>query len=127
MGSAATGAAVRVALDHHYTHLIAERLRAVEHDAVAVFEKGWHRASDDELLELCAAEGRALVTNNVRDFVAIAQRWAGEGRRHAGLVFTSDESLPRSRATIGRYVSLLAELMSANPDERAFADRIHWL
>lgn len=127
MGPAATGAAVRLALDHHYTGIIAERLRERGHDAVAVFERSWHRAADEELLELCVAEGRALVTNDVGDFVAIAQRWAGEGRHHAGLVFTSDDSLPRTRATIGRYVELLSALIADNPGEGAFTDRVHWL
>ena len=50
-----------------------------------------------------------------------------EGRSHAGLVFTSDASLPRTRATIGTYVGLLADLLSDNLDAGAFTGRIHWL
>lgn len=126
MGSAA-GAAVRLALDHHYSRLIAEQLRDRGHDAVAVYERGWHQANEEELLDLCAAEGRALVTNNVADFVALAQQWTGESRHHAGLVFTSDASLPRTRKTIGTYVELLADLLTGNPGEADFLDRIHWL
>jgi predicted nuclease of predicted toxin-antitoxin system len=118
---------VRLALDHHYSHLIAEQLRDRGHDVVAVRERSWHRCDDEELLEHCAAEGRTLLTNNVADFVAIAQRWAAEGRPHAGLVFTSDAGLPRARATIGTYVQLLEDLASEYPAEEAFVDRIHWL
>jgi predicted nuclease of predicted toxin-antitoxin system len=127
VGPAAAGAAVRLVLDHHYSHLIAEQLRERGHDVVAVRERSWHRCSDEELLEHCAAEERALLTNNVADFVAIAQRWAAEGRPHAGLVFTSDASLPRTRATIGTYVQLLEELVNEHPGEVPFVDRIHWL
>jgi predicted nuclease of predicted toxin-antitoxin system len=127
VGSAATGAPVRLALDHHSSHLIAERLRDRGHDVVAVSERGWHRCSDEELLDRCAAENRVLLTNDVGDFVAIAQRWAAEGRSHAGLVFTSDVSLPRTRATIGTYVELLGALLREHPEEPASVDRIHWL
>jgi hypothetical protein len=118
---------VRLAQDHHYTITIAERLRESGHDAVAVFERGWHDLGDEDLLERCAAEERSLLTNNVGDFVPIAQRWAGEGRTHAGLVFTSDASLPRTHASIGTYVARLRDLMDANPGATAFRDRVHWL
>jgi predicted nuclease of predicted toxin-antitoxin system len=118
---------VRLALDHHYSLLIAEQFRDRGHDVVAVYERGWHQCSDEELLDRCAADDRVLLTNNVGDFVAIAQRWAAEGRPHAGLVFTSDASLPRTRATIGTYADLLEVLLRDNPGEVAFVDRIHWL
>jgi hypothetical protein len=118
---------VRLALDHHYAQLIAVRLRERGHDVVTAYERDWHDLDDELLLERCAAERRSLLTNNVRDLAAVAQRWAEEGRRHAGLVFTSDGSLPRTRATIGTYVKGLDELLTANPEETAFVDRVHWL
>jgi hypothetical protein len=118
---------VRLALDHHCSQVIAARLRERGHDVVTAHERVWHLLSDEVLLERCAAERRSLVTNNVRDLVAVAQRWAEEGRHHAGLVLTSDVSLPRTHATIGTYVERLDELLTANPTETAFVDRIHWL
>ena len=118
---------MRLALDHHYSHLIAAQLRDLGHDAVAAYERGWHLASDEDLLDRCSAEHRALLTNNVGDFTAISQRWAAEGRHHAGLVFTSDESLPRTSATIGTYVDRLEGLLADNPGEAAFVDRVHCL
>jgi len=36
-------------------------------------------------------------------------------------------SLPRTHATIGRYVKLLDAVLSDRPKPEAFADRIHWL
>jgi predicted nuclease of predicted toxin-antitoxin system len=118
---------VKIALDHHCSPAIAEQLRTKGHDALAAVERGWEREDDDPLLAICAAERRALVTNNVSDFTTIARRWATEGRSHAGLIFTSDASLPRTRATIGKYVQLLDALISEFERPDAFVDRVHWL
>lgn len=118
---------MRLALDHHYSPLIAERLRDRGVDAVAVIERGWHEEDDEPLLALCVAEQRALVTNNVADFTVIARGWALEGRSHAGLIFTSDVSLPRSRSTIGRSVRALHTLARAHPKVDGYTDRVHWL
>lgn len=118
---------MKLALDHHYTRAIAEQLRTKGHDAVAAVERGWEREDDEPLLALCGAERRTLVTNNVSDFTVIARRWATQNRSHAGLVFTSDASLPRTRATVGRYVGLLDALMSENSASDWFTDRVHWL
>jgi L-arabinose isomerase len=63
----------------------------------------------------------------VADFAVIARQWQAQGRSHHGLVFTSDHRLPRSRHTIGRYVELLAVLMSDSPAVDSFVDRVHWL
>jgi hypothetical protein len=118
---------MRLALDHHYSRTIAEQLRDKGHHVVAAVEQGWEREDDEPLLALCATEERSLVTNNVSDFTAVARRWAVQGRSHHGLVFTSDASLPRTRATIGRYVHLLHDLLTSNPHPGAMVDRIHWL
>jgi len=118
---------VRLALDHHYSTVIAHRLRERGHDVVAAVEKGWETEDDDPLLALCMGEQRALMTNNVADFAVIARRCAAEGRRHSGIVFTSDASFPRSKATIGRYVAALHDLLQANTSDEAFVDRVHWL
>ena len=118
---------MKLALDHHYSTQIAVHLRKRRCDVIAVLERGWEQQDDDTLLALCADEQRALVTNNVADFTVIVRRWALEGRHHAGLIFTSDSSMPRGRNTIGRYVTGLQALVRANPAAEAFTDRTHWL
>lgn len=118
---------MRLALDHHLSPVIAGRLRGRDHDVVAAHERAWHELSDESLLHRCAAESRSLLTNNVGDFTALAQRWAEEGRTHAGLIFTSDASLPRTHATIGTFVELLEALLTGNLGEESVVDRIHWL
>ncbi len=118
---------MRLLLDHHYSPEIARRLRKRGHDVLAAMERRWEGEDDEALLTLCAGEQRALLTNNVRDFTVLARNWATGGRPHAGLVFTSDASLPRGRRTIGRYVSALDALLAANPGDDAFTDRVSWL
>jgi len=118
---------VRLLLDEHYTDAIAEQLRAAGHDAESVSERGLKGLADEPLLELCDRESRALLTNNVRDFIPLSRDWAAGGREHAGLIFTSDISLPRHKGTVGRYVELLSTLMLENEAERALSNQVRWL
>jgi hypothetical protein len=118
---------VKLALDHHYSTAIAKQLRERGLDVVAAIERGWETEGGEALLVVCDKEQRALVTNNVADFATIVRDWTMEGRRHSGLIFTSDVSMPRGRQTIGRYVEVLEALLRANPRDDAFTDRIQWL
>jgi len=118
---------VKLVLDHHYSPVIATRLRQRGHDVVAALELGWEAEDDEPLLVLCRDEGRALLTNNVADFAVIARHWQADGRTHEGLIFTSDAGMPRTRDTIGRFVEAIAALMHDNPSDNSFTERIHWL
>jgi hypothetical protein len=116
---------VKVALDHHYATAIAVELRARGHDVTTALERGWHTEDDEPLLHLCQDDGRALLTNNVADFITIAGRWQSTGRPHAGIVFTSDASMPRSKHTIGLFVTALDTLLTADAD--GITDQRRWL
>lgn len=118
---------MKLALDHHYSTAIATHLRERGHDVVAAIERRWETEDDEPLLALCEREQRTLLTNNVADFAVISRSWAVEGRRHSGLIFTSDASMPRNRDSIGRYVEALDEFLRSNPGQDAFVDRVHWL
>jgi predicted nuclease of predicted toxin-antitoxin system len=118
---------VKLALDHHYSSRIAVSLRELGHDAIAVSERGWEAETDEDVLALCLEEQRALLTNNVADFAVIVDRWALEGRSHAGLVFTSDKSMPRSSDWIGQYVLALDDLLQSLPGEDAPNGQVWWL
>lgn len=116
---------MKLTLDHHYATAIAAELRARGHDVTTALERGWHTEDDETLLHLCQQEGRALLTNNVADFTAIAARWQSTGRSQPGIVFTSDASMPRSKRTIGLFVAALDTLLTAEPD--AIINQLRWL
>lgn len=116
---------MRLALDAHYSPTIASRLRDRGHDVVAAVERGWQSESDPSLLESCLTEDRVLVTNNVADFMVLARRWQAEGREHAGLVFTSDSTFPRTTGAVARVIRALDALLIAHPS--GLCGRVHWL
>jgi hypothetical protein len=119
---------VRLCLDEHYPPQIAVELRARGHDVVSVNERPeLVSLSDAELLAAMAVERRALVTENVADFAPLARQLAATGEHHHGLVFTSPRSLPRSRRTIGVYVTALAALLERFPGRDALTGHTQWL
>jgi predicted nuclease of predicted toxin-antitoxin system len=119
---------LRLLLDEQYSPQIAGQLRDGGYDVIAVKEKTDLQGIDDEeLLRRARADGRAILTNNVSDFVVLLRDWTRQGEEHAGMIFTSDESMPRSRGTIGLYLNQLSELLDANPADDAFRNRVEWL
>jgi hypothetical protein len=42
--------------------------------------------SDDGQLAFAAAQGRAIVTHNIKDFMPLARDWAGQDLHHAGII-----------------------------------------
>jgi len=118
---------VRLVLDHHFSPMIAAVLRERGHDVIACTERGWHTASDEELLALGSGEERAVLTNNVADFMSVSRSWSGVGRSHFGLAFTSDARMPRSRASIGTFVESIDRLMTAHSGARELRDQVVWL
>jgi len=119
---------VRLLLDEHYSPRIAEELRNRGHDVVSVQERDDLRGLGDlELWNRASAEGRALVTENVADFMPLVRATAAEGERHVGIVFTSPRSLPRALETIGVYVDRLDSLLRDRPADNALSDQVLWL
>ncbi len=119
---------MRLLLDEHYSAAIATKLRGAGHDVTTVQGNAPLEGSDDALLMHAAfAQGRALVTNNARHFVPLAREWAARDDQHFGLIFTSDESLPRSRRTIGLYVERLDALLERHPADQALRGSAVWL
>jgi predicted nuclease of predicted toxin-antitoxin system len=119
---------VKLLLDAHYSPAIAEQFRARSHDVVAAGERDELRAMpDDQLLAAAITEQRALVTNNVADFVPLIQRAAETGTRHFGLVLTRDRTLPRSTRAIGRHVRAVEALLRTHPADDGLADATTWL
>ena len=63
-------------------------------------------------LTAATSAGRGLVSDNVRDFMALEQRYKALGRAHGGLVFISSKSFPQERSFVGAVVKALDKLLS---------------
>ncbi|HUO71647.1 MAG TPA: DUF5615 family PIN-like protein [Solirubrobacteraceae bacterium] len=118
---------MKLLLDEHYADDIAVALRNGGHDARTVSELGLKGTGDEPLLRFASSEDRALLTNNVRDFVGIVARWAADGREHCGLLLTSDASMPRGKGSVGLCVRTLGAMMDGHPGARALANQVRWL
>ncbi len=119
---------MRLLLDEMYSNRIAQQLRRKGHDVMSVGESEQLTGrSDVEVFAAAAAERRAIVTNNVDDYMRLFNGALEEGTDHEGLLFTSDRSLPRSRSTVGRFVRVVDKVLRENPSEDAFRNQIRWL
>jgi predicted nuclease of predicted toxin-antitoxin system len=65
---------------------LAAALRRRGFDAMAVQEVGRMGFSDEEQLDYAAAEGRAFLTFNIKDFVRYAREWYEAGEEHSGII-----------------------------------------
>ena len=72
------------------------------------------------LVGTIAAEGRVLVTANIRDFEPLLREWAGEGRSHAGMILVP--SSVRNEA-FGVLISGV-EKMLADTAQEEWTDRV---
>lgn len=119
---------MRLCLDEHYSHRIAEALREGGHDVVAVGERVELRGLGDlELVSVLQAERRALLTENVRDFMPLVHELAARSEDHWGFVFSSPTSMPRGTDTIGTFVEALDRLLRERPGDDDLLNRVTWL
>ena len=111
-----------------YSTRIAHQLRQKGHDVMSIGEiEGLAGSSDGEVFAAAATEPRTIVTNNVDDYIHLFNAALEEDAHHAGLLFTSDRSLPRSRSVVGRFVRALDKVLRENPSEDALRNQICWL
>ena len=119
---------MRLLLDEHFSPEIARQLRSRGHDVTSARERPAFRGlSDRDLLALARTDERAIVTENVADFVELHRQCIVRSERHAGMIFTSPKRFPRTRRAIGRLVRALDALLVNHPKADAFADQVHWL
>jgi nucleoside-diphosphate-sugar epimerase len=110
---------LRLLLDAHISgRVIGRRLREAGHDVLALDEHRALESLDDPLvLELAAQEERILVTFNARDFAEILQRWAVDGRSHAGCIIV----VGVAQDEFGLMLRL-ADAFAARPDQSIWRD-----
>ncbi len=115
---------MRLLLDAHVSgRVIARRLRERGHDVRAVNEgpqlDGW---DDAPLLELAAAEGRVMITFNVKDFPRICSEWAGAGKHHAGCLIL----VGIDHGEFGTVLRVIDAALTARPDPAEWRDYAAW-
>ena len=106
---------MKLLLDEMHAPSVAVHLRDRGHDAVAVKEcPDLIGLADEDLLRAATADGRSIVTENVKDFAALHRSVLAAGQRHSGLVFTHPRRFPRSA---GNHASVLAGSLALFLDE----------
>lgn len=120
---------MKLLLDEMISWRIAVELRSLGHDVVAVKRDRPELESglDPTVLAAAAAEQRAVVTNNIRDYRVAHERMRARGEDHLGVVYTHDGTLPRSKAAFPLWVSTLEQLLRSHPGENALKNRVHHL
>jgi hypothetical protein len=108
----------RLLLDEMFSPALAAALRDFGYDVVAVAERTDLRAvSDDKVFTAACADGRWLVTENVKDFRPILLHATQEGSATTGILFTSSRTFARSRKNPGPLLSALRSWLQAGPPE----------
>jgi len=118
--------AVRLLLDEHLSRTVAEQLRKLGHDVMAVVEVGLRQQLDTEVMAWAAGEKRAVVTANYQDFRRIHDVYLSRGDRHFGLVLVP-RRFSLSREGFGRLIETLDRLLTEHPSETAFESAEVWL
>jgi predicted nuclease of predicted toxin-antitoxin system len=114
---------VKALLDEQLSPHIAVLLRKAGHDVVAVAERAeLFGCSDRVILETASTEGRAVVTNNVKDFRPLAAERLARGGTHAGLILLPS-TRTRSRATIGLLASAIEKVLHDHPNGLSGSER----
>jgi hypothetical protein len=107
----------RLLADENFPFPVVEALRRTGHDVVPVADAGkaGQALTDKAVLELAAADQRAVVTLNRRHFV----RLQTEDANHAGIIVCSfdldfDGQSARIDQAVARHESLVGQLIHAN-------------
>jgi predicted nuclease of predicted toxin-antitoxin system len=117
---------VKLLLDEMISPRISRELRKGGFDvqAIKADRPEFEGLADIEVLRRAAAELRALVTNDVLDFRLIHNQLLDSGEGHCGIVFTSDATMPRNKASVSLWTKTLRELLKASPADDALRNRV---
>jgi hypothetical protein len=106
---------LKALLDEMYPSFIARELRAREHDVVSVHESPGSGTPDEEVFAFARSEGRAVVTENVRDYRPLADAALVAGDHHAGPILTTEKRWPRSDP--GALIAALDRLLASTAEQ----------
>ena len=104
-------------LDEMFSDDIAQHLRAKGHNVISVVaDRALAGLPDDQVLAYATAEGRALATANIKDFVPLDARYRAAGQSHAGLILISTKTFPQNRSFPAAITTALATLLSGTAE-----------
>ena len=114
---------MKVILDEQLSPQIATLLRKAGFDVEAVADReDLVGRSDRFILEVACREGRAVVTNNIKDFRPLAAEWLAHGRVHAGLIMLPS-TRTRTRNTIAAVAGAIENVLRDHPDGLTGSER----
>ena len=106
---------MRALLDEQLSPKIALLLRQAGHDVVAVADRpDLAGKSDRAIFEVASSEGRAVITNNVKDFRRLAAERLLQGLTHAGLLLLP-ASRTRTRAAVPALAAAIDRVLRDHP------------
>ena len=120
---------LKLLLDEHISHEVAVGLRRQRRSIVVHCMSEWENGKflgvdDSAFLEEAAAQQLTLVTYDRRTIPPLLKTWAQEGRRHGGVVFVDEKSVPPNE--IGRLVRAMLSLFEES-NNWDWTDRVCFL
>jgi predicted nuclease of predicted toxin-antitoxin system len=114
---------VRAILDEQLSQQIAVLLRQAGYDVDAVSDREELAGRSDRfILEVACSEGRAVVTNNIKDFRPLAAEWLAQGRVHAGLILLPS-TRTRTRNAIAAVAGAIENVLRDHQDGLSGSER----
>lgn len=105
---------MKALLDEQLSPQVAELLRKAGYDVEAVLDRDdLVGRSDRVVFEVACSEGRAVITNNIKDFRPLAAEFLAQGRIHAGLILLPS-SRTRSRDAIAAIANAIESILRDN-------------
>ena len=114
---------MKALLDEQLSPRIAELLRDRGHDVQPVVERrDLAGRSDRVILEVAAAEERAVITNNVKDFRPLAAERLARGESHAGLILLPS-TRTRTRSAVETLTNAIEKVLREHSGGLATTER----
>jgi hypothetical protein len=120
---------LKLLLDEHISPVVAGGLRrhyrALQVVCMAEWEGGQLLGQPDSTcLQQTASQGLTLVTYDRRTIPPLLKTWAEEGRKHGGVIFVDEKTIPPSNA--GALVRALSDLW-CKTEKWDWTDRVCFL
>ena len=106
-------------LNENLSWRIARALRGYGYDVVSSHEIEMNAESDPVQFDFAVSQGRAVVTNNFKDFAELHQDYVNRHQQHYGIIFTANHPLSLMIQRLRRLLETVSEEQLRN--------QIRWL